>query len=128
MAADGAGYRTTEPPNGEEPNTMSGIWEHRDLAWSQDDEVVGYDVEAVDGSIGTVDAATAKTGRECIVVDTGPWIFGKKRLVPAGLVSSVDHEERSVTVTLSKDQVRAAPDYDEWDEQTRARHEAHYDS
>ena len=42
--------------------------------------LVGYSVEATDGSIGKVDEATNEVGSSYIVVDTGPWIFGKKVL------------------------------------------------
>ena len=47
-----------------------------------------------------------------IVVDSGFWIFGKERLIPAGIVSAVEHDDKRVFVTLTKDQVKAAPDYD----------------
>ena len=33
-----------------------------------------------------------------VVVDTGFWIFGKKRLIPAGVVSAVVHEDKTVHV------------------------------
>ena len=45
--------------------------------------MVGYDVEAVDGSIGKGDDATYELGACYVVVDTGPWIFGKKVMLPA---------------------------------------------
>ena len=88
-------------------------WNYPEGAWSEGDDVVGYDVETTDGTIGTVDEATSETDRSWLVVDTGVWIFGKKRLIPAGLVTTVDHDARTVTVSLSRSQVKAAPDYDE---------------
>ena len=91
---------------------MGDLWSYRDSTWSEGGTVVGYDVEASDGSIGQVDEATSETDRGHVVVDTGPWIFGKKRLIPAGLVHEVDHEAKVVRVALSKDQVRSAPDFD----------------
>ena len=39
--------------------------------------LVGYDVEAIDGHIGKIDEATTETSRQYVVVDTGFWIFGK---------------------------------------------------
>ena len=108
---------------------MSDTWNYRDTTWSEG-EVVGYDVHAVDGSIGTVAEATSDTDRAHIVVDTGFWIFGKKRLIPAGAVIKVDHDARTVTVSLSKDQVKAAPDYDDLDQDldddARERHSDFY--
>ncbi|MBD0291736.1 MAG: PRC-barrel domain containing protein, partial [Thermoleophilia bacterium] len=46
-------------------------------------DVVGFSVEATDGGIGKVDEATYDVGQSYLVVDTGPWIFGKKVLLPA---------------------------------------------
>jgi len=47
------------------------------------------------------------------VVDTGPWFFGRKVMLPAGTVNHVDHDERKVHVDRSKDQIKAAPEFDE---------------
>jgi hypothetical protein len=38
--------------------------------------MVGFDAEATDGSIGKIDEATYDVGSSFVVVDTGPWIFG----------------------------------------------------
>jgi hypothetical protein len=56
------------------------------------------------------------------VVDTGFWIFGKRRMLPAGVVQRVDRMAETVHVGLTRDQIRAAPDYDE----TRHRGDADY--
>jgi len=76
-------------------------------------DITGFDVEATDGSIGKVDEATYENGEGALVVDTGFWIFGKKRMLPAGVVQGVDEEERKVFVSVSKDEIKNAPDYDE---------------
>ena len=72
-------------------------------------DLTGYAVEAVDGEIGKVDQA----GDTDLVVDTGPWIFGRKVLLPAGVVERVDHQARTVHVDRTKDQIREAPEYAE---------------
>jgi hypothetical protein len=76
-------------------------------------DLTGYDVEAVDGGIGKVDEATYDAGTSCIVVDTGPWIFGKKIMIPAGVIEQVDHEDRKVFLTRTKDEVKNAPEFAE---------------
>jgi hypothetical protein len=101
---------------------MSETWSYRDKTWSERDDVVGYDVHAVDGGIGTVAEATSDTDRAHIVVDTGFWIFGKKRMIPAGAVTKVDHDARTLTVSLSKDQIKAAPDYGDDPDDAHERH------
>jgi hypothetical protein len=54
------------------------------------------------------------------VVDTGPWIFGKQRMLPAGVIDRIDYDGRQVFVNLTKDQVRDAPDYDATRDQDEA--------
>jgi hypothetical protein len=76
-------------------------------------DLTGYDVEATDGHIGKIDEATMASGATCLVVDTGFWIFGKKRMLPAGVVTGIDTEARQVSVALSKDEIKGAPDYDD---------------
>jgi hypothetical protein len=78
-----------------------------------DVDLTDFEVEAVDGKIGKVDGATYEPGSAGLVVDTGFWIFGKKRLLPAGLVEHIDPEERKVYVAATKEQVKSAPDDDE---------------
>ena len=74
--------------------------------------VVGYDVEATDGSIGKIDEASMDVDFGHFVVDTGWWIFGKKRVVPAGVVSQIDDQAQIVYVKCAKSDIKAAPDYD----------------
>ena len=76
-------------------------------------DLTGFDVEATDGHIGKVDEATAEDASSCLVVDTGFWIFGKKRMIPAGVVQRVDTDEKKVYVGMTKDQIKDAPDYDD---------------
>jgi hypothetical protein len=45
-------------------------------------------------------------------VDTGPWILGKKVMLPAGTIERIDPEERIVYVDRTKEQIKSAPEYD----------------
>jgi hypothetical protein len=109
---------------------MSDMWTYRDATWTADYDLVGYDVEATDGSIGRIDEATKESASSYLVVDTGFWIFGKKRLIPAGVVSAVDHDSKSVHVNMTKEQIKSAPDYDrdDWNDASRTRHSDYYGS
>ncbi|MEU9182069.1 PRC-barrel domain-containing protein [Streptomyces sp. NPDC048550] len=73
--------------------------------------LVGFKVDASDGHIGKVDEATEEVGSSYIVVDTGPWIFGKHVLLPAGTVVRVDTKEETINVSLTKDQIKESPEY-----------------
>jgi hypothetical protein len=91
---------------------MTDIWTYREQQ-AAGPQLAGFDVEASDGSIGKIDEATAETGSSCLIVDTGFWIFGKKRMIPAGVIDTIDLDQEKVYVNLTKDQIKAAPDYDE---------------
>src|SRR5215217_8110236 len=103
---------------------MSDMWTYRDATWTEGYDLVGYDVEATDGSIGKIDEASKEATGSYLVVDTGFWIFGKKRLIPAGLVSRVDHDSKNVHVSMTKEQIKSAPDYDRetWGDESRTLH------
>lgn len=90
---------------------MTNTWTYRDDVHAADSNLAGYDVEATDGSIGKVDDDT--TGRDHLIVDTGFWIFGKRRLLPAGVVKQVNHDDQKVYVAMTKDEIKEAPDLDE---------------
>jgi hypothetical protein len=76
-------------------------------------DLTGYSVEATDGGIGKVDECTYETSRSYLVVDTGPWIFGKKVLLPAGVVQRIDMDSETVFVNLTKEEIKNAPEFDE---------------
>ena len=92
--------------------TAADLWTYRDETIGSMD-VTGYDVEAIDGSIGKIDEATNEVGGSYIVVDTGPWIFGKKVLLPAGVIDRVDSADEKVYVNRAKDEIKNAPEFDE---------------
>ena len=75
-------------------------------------DLTGFSVEALDGKIGKVDEATNDVTGSYIVVDTGPWIFGKKVMLPAGIIDSVDTSEGVVHVNRTKDQIKNSPEFD----------------
>jgi hypothetical protein len=74
--------------------------------------VVGYDVVATDGRIGTIDSSSGRFGVSCLVVDAEPWIDGRKILVPAGTVSEIDREAELVHLDRSRADVEKSPGYD----------------
>jgi hypothetical protein len=92
--------------------SSSDIWTYRGPSWTGSD-ITGFDVEAVDGGIGSIDNATEEVGGSYLIVDTGPWIFGKKVMLPAGVIDRVDLDDRKVYVDRTKDEIKAAPEFDE---------------
>jgi hypothetical protein len=91
---------------------MMEIWTYREQSWSTMN-LTGYGVEALDGGIGKIDEASNEVGASYVVVDTGPWIFGKKVMLPAGVIQRVDHDDEKVFVSRTKEQIKNAPEFDD---------------
>jgi hypothetical protein len=101
------------------------LWRYNKSATTQGTQLKGFDVEATDGHIGHVDDATEEVAGSYIVVDTGPWIFGRKVVLPAGTIERIDLDNKKVHVGMTKDQIKKSPEYDpdkygpnstEWDD------------
>jgi hypothetical protein len=92
--------------------TRSDIYTYRDQTIAGLD-LTGYSVEATDGSIGKIDDSTNEAGGSYIVVDTGPWIFGKHVLLPAGVIERVDTDAETVYVNLTKEEIKNSPEWDD---------------
>jgi hypothetical protein len=85
------------------------LWVFREESWGGLD-LTGYSVEASDGSIGKIDEASRDA---YLVVDTGPWIFGKKVMLPVGVIDHIDVEEQKVYVNRDKETIKNSPEFDE---------------
>src|SRR5580693_5228834 len=106
------------------------IWSYRQGVLDVAGDITGYSIHATDGDIGKVDKANNDTGSSYLIVSTGPWIFGKTVMLPAGVVERIDHENKTVYVRRSKDDIKNAPEYDEStyrDEAYRAELGGYYD-
>ncbi|MFJ8043941.1 PRC-barrel domain containing protein [Kitasatospora sp. NPDC096147] len=89
-----------------------GLWGYeRAEGYVAGTDLTGYRVEATDGHIGKVDKHTDDVDSSSIVVDTGPWIFGREVLLPAGTIRRVDVAEETVWVDRTKDEIKDSPEY-----------------
>lgn len=86
------------------------IWSYREMVPLPDKGISGFAVDAIDGSIGYVDEASEKAGEGYIVVDTGPWIFGKRIAIPVGAIDNVDLIDERVYLEMTREQVKKAPE------------------
>jgi hypothetical protein len=90
------------------------LWNYRnDLELERSSDLEGFEVAALDGDIGKIDAATDDVDASFVVVDTGPWIFGKKTLIPAKAIVRVDLVHEKVFLRLKKQQIENAPELDD---------------
>ena len=106
------------------------LWTFSDVL-EADMELEGFDVAALDGDIGSIGEATYEVGSAYVVVDTGPWIFGKKVLIPASAIVRIDLERRKAFLRLTKQQIKDSPelsDVDETKAKDRDRVATYYDS
>jgi hypothetical protein len=88
------------------------LWTYSTVDTKNQLDLTGYDVVARDGSIGKIDEASYEAGQSALVVDTGFWIFGKKRVIPAGMIERIDTDDRNVYVRMTKEQIKNAPDWE----------------
>ncbi|MFI0242151.1 PRC-barrel domain containing protein [Streptomyces sp. NPDC016845] len=93
-------------------------------------DLLGYAVEADDGSAGTVDAHSEEVAPNHLVVDTGGPLLSKKVLLPRWAIARVDEANRTLHVARPRDLVKAAPLFDRdmrvTDPGYRARIDEHY--
>jgi hypothetical protein len=78
-------------------------------------EVLGYHIEAADGSIGHAEDLLAETSDWVIrymVVDTRNWLPGRKVLISPAWIRRVVWSDRSVLVDLRRQQIEQSPPFD----------------
>jgi hypothetical protein len=106
------------------------IWTFRDPGFA-DGDVVDYSVEASDGLIGTVDETSYDIcgALGYLVVDTSSFQnlgFGKQVMIPAAAVELADHANQTVFLTLTREQIRDAPEYRTFDDSYREQVAGYY--
>ncbi|WP_420078111.1 PRC-barrel domain containing protein [Streptomyces sp. JL4002] len=93
-------------------NANDDMWAYRSgIVHPTGEDLTGYRVEATDGHIGKVDKHSHEVQDAYLVVDTGVWIFGKEVLLPAGTITAVDRENKTIHVERTKEQIKAAPEF-----------------
>ncbi|MEU6387868.1 PRC-barrel domain-containing protein [Streptomyces sp. NPDC046939] len=94
------------------------------------EDLLGYAVEASDGSIGSVDGHSEEVAPNHLVVDTGGPLLSKKVLLPRWVIARVDEPNRTLYVDRPRDLIKAAPRFDRdmrvTDPGYRARIDDHY--
>lgn len=82
------------------------LWEHRPGSHpAADPGLVGYEVQATDGTVGTVEQDTG----DHLLIDAEPWVPGTRVLVPVGAVARVDHLVLAVHLDCPRARLSSAP-------------------
>jgi hypothetical protein len=107
------------------------IWTFRDRTLEQLD-LSGFEVETREGVIGRVDRATRDVSGSYLVIDPGAAMpLGRRVVLPAGVVDTVDLDDRRLAVSLRRSEILSAPEYDPGrplDESLRSRLGSHFAS
>jgi sporulation protein YlmC with PRC-barrel domain len=78
-------------------------------------EVEGYHVAASDGAIGHVEDFLIDDRTwaiDLLGIDTRNWLPGRKVVISPGWLRAVDWPNRQIEVDLSREQIKASPEYD----------------
>ncbi len=108
-------------PMAVESEVESAMWQEEvppeDVNLRSSEVVAGYDIQATDGSIGHVEDFVFDDESWAIrylVVDTRNWWpGGKKVLLATHWINRIDWADKTVFARLTRDQIRAAPAYEE---------------
>ena len=95
---------------------------------SRMEKLIGMSIRASDGEIGKVRDVyfdDHRWGGRYLVVDTGGWLEGRKVLISAVSVMSVDWEKSVVQIGLTRQRVEASPQIDT-DKPVSRQHEADF--
>jgi hypothetical protein len=88
------------------------------------DAVLGYHIHAIDGDIGHVSGLLVDEETwaiRYIVIDTSNWWVGHQVLIAPQWITDVSWADQSVTVDLTRESVKTAPDFDSTLELNRER-------
>src|SRR5919108_1017603 len=72
-------------------------------------DIVGYDAEDLQGTIGEVDGATEELVPRFISVDTVSSLPAKRVILPAAVIERIDHDGRKVYVDRRHKEIKKAP-------------------
>jgi hypothetical protein len=105
------------------------IWTYQDQRLGEFD-LTGFDVETRDGVIGRVDRATKDVAGSYLVINAGPAMpLGRRVVLPAGMVETVDLDDRRLAVSAGRSEILSGPEYDPdrpLDESLRSRIGSHF--
>ncbi|MFT5468272.1 MAG: hypothetical protein ACI8UO_003381 [Verrucomicrobiales bacterium] len=106
----------TPPPSEQQPAELSAELEQiRKHHLRSANKVMGYQVKALNGDVGTVADCVVETKPWQIryfVVDTGKWLPGRKVLLSPSWEQFIRWEDKSVSYDLTRDRIENSPKFD----------------
>jgi hypothetical protein len=87
------------------------IWNYQSRSLAELD-LTDFEVETRDGVVGRVDRATREVGSSYVVIDPGAAMpLGRRLVVPAGIVDTVDLDTRRLFVDASRSELLSSPEF-----------------
>ncbi len=101
--------------------TTTDLWQFRESMSfvTRGADLTGFEVAGKDGEVGRVHRASNDVRVDYLVVEARDWLGRRRVLLPAYSVVRVDPAGRTVTVDLTRDAIREAPDFDPDDRSVR---------
>lgn len=99
---------------GEEINTDN-ITEQENANMRSTEEVIGYDIHALDGKIGTITDFLMEDSSweiEFMIIEAGSWFHEKKALISPKWIKEINGATYEVRITGSLEQIKNSPEYD----------------
>lgn len=88
------------------------IWTYSDQRLGEFN-LTGFEVETRDGVLGRVDRATRDVSGSYLVIDPGAAMpLGRRVVLPAGVVDTVDLDDRRISVSVGRNEILSAPEFD----------------
>jgi len=109
------GYPVILPPSKKEMELQKKFHHRDDKHLRSMQEVIGYNIQSVDGEIGHVSSFLVDDRSWAIhelVIETGHWFSGKEILIPTGKVKRISYEEAKVFVSLTKADIQQTAEND----------------
>ena len=95
----------------DEREQRSELWSFREGTLSPKHSIKNFRVEASDGHAGKVSWASYAPGESYLVVSHMHHLHETHHVVPAGAVERIGSDERTVWLTLSRDEVEELPEH-----------------
>src|SRR5919201_3917240 len=77
------------------------------------DDIVGYAVEDLQGTIGEVEGTTEELAPSFISIDTVSALPGKRVTLPAAVIERIDHGARKIYVDRRHKEIKNAPEFND---------------
>ena len=88
------------------------IWDPESLPGALEG-VEGYSVQAADGTLGRVTAASREPGRSYLIVATeGSWNHGRTVMLPPGVLARIDRDAKVIHISCLRTQIVDAPPFE----------------